>query len=264
MRRRWRFSLPLLISLLVVGVLAFTNWRSPIELSPQVLAQETKQVVEDLKAQEKDIFEVIDSNIKALRALEQRIQVEPSPQAYDQFVEELQKITESFEGIAQDEAGIEKALLNKQQSLRRLTQDAQSEIAKLREKLASYQKELSRAALESDPEVMEAKKRGFSQAIKYVQKEIEIWERFLTTQKAIVGEAQKIDQRVRKFLAIIEINAIVYREALNLLELQQDIRKAVELLGAIPELERLAKEMVESWNTLDSLVEELLSLGGTR
>ncbi len=242
----------LLVLLLALGVTSCTS----ADLSPTALAQETKEIVDQVKSQEKGIYQIIDENLKRVKELKEMVQKAEDPaNLYDQVLQELRRIAEDFEKL--NEERVKRGLAQRLRSLHQLMGKAQEEVARLRARIS----ELQAKVWDPDPEILEIKRKGYSQAIRYLQKQVEIWEKFLATQKAISGELRKIEGRVERFLAIIEVNAVVYREALNLLQLQKDIREAQSLLAEIPEIERLAQEMVSTWEILDSLVETLLSLG---
>ncbi len=242
----------LLVLLLALGVTSCTS----ADLSPTALAQETKEIVDQVKSQEKGIYQIIDENLKRVKELKEMVQKAEDPaNLYDQVLQELRRIAEDFEKL--NEERVKRGLAQRLRSLHQLMGKAQEEVARLRARIS----ELQAKVWDPDPEILEIKRKGYSQAIRYLQKQVEIWEKFLATQKAISGELRKIEGRVERFLAIIEGNAVVYREALNLLQLQKDIREAQSLLAEIPEIERLAQEMVSTWEILDSLVETLLSLG---
>lgn len=257
-RKGLLWALSLLLTALSLGTLAGCGL-TQASASPQVLAEETKELVDQAKTQERSVYQVIAENIKAIHSLKERVQQAEDPiKLLDQVIRELEKVTKSFEQMAQDEEGIKKDLLKKRQALHRLVDKAQDEISRLKSKVTSLQQEL-RTISDTNPNIIEYRQRALNQMIKYLEKQIEIWEKFLAIQKAIVIEVQKIDKRVDEFLIVIELNAKVYREALNLLELQRDIREAQSLFAEIPEIERLAREMVSSWEVLDSLIEALLS-----
>lgn len=248
-----------LIALVGVGVgllaLALSGCASTSLASPRTLAFQTKGAVEELKDTEQSIYQTIENNLSDLRNLSQEL---PTI-SYNEALRKLQKITESFEDLAKDEGRIEREILSPQRRLKRLTGRSQEELSRLRARKSELQRELA-TFQHPNPNIVEIKKKSLSQTIKYVEKQIETWEQFLSTQRAIETEARKINERVEEFLIVVEANAVLYREALNLLELQRDIREASALLAQIPEIERLTQEMVNHWDILDSLVEELLSL----
>jgi vacuolar-type H+-ATPase subunit I/STV1 len=247
----------MLLSAVGLGLLALalSSCSSTGLASPRTLALQTKGAVGDLKETEQSIYQTIEKNLSDLRNLSEEL---PTI-SYNEAVRRLQKITESFEELAKDEGRLEREILSAQRSLKRLTSKSQEELSRLRARKSELERELA-TFQHPNPRITEIKRKSLSQTIKYVTKQIEIWEQFLRTQRAIEIEARKINERVEEFLIVVEANAILYREALNLLELQRDIREASALLSQIPEIERLAQEMVSHWDLLDSLVEELLSL----
>lgn len=248
-----------------IGLLASALLGSGCTSQPvttQALAAQGKTIVDQLKAQEESVFERIERNFTALRALQERLLTSTvrDEQLYNEVLSELRRITEEFEALVEDEGKIKRELLAREQSLKRLTQRAKERLSELKARKSELERELA-SFYHPDPELVEDRKRGLAQAIKYVQRQIEHWERFLTTQEGIEDAAEVIERHVERFLIIAETNALVYREALNLLELERDIREAARLLAEVPELERLAQEMVAHWEVLDNLVEELLSIG---
>lgn len=255
--------LPLIIGLLGLGLglpgLLASCTSSTVYSSPEPLAQETKELVEETKAIEKSVYRVLEENLKALKWLQKEVQATEDPaKLLGKVIKELEKITEDFERMSCREGEVEGDLLQRIKGLRRLTEKAGEAIVLLEVKRENLEKSL-RAIAEADPVIAGMKEKGYSQAIKYVQKQIEIWKGFLQTHQRVNEEVNKIDERVQRFLAAIEMSALVYREGLNLLKLQQDIQQAKALLSEVPEIEQLANEMVSSWDTLDSLINELFS-----
>jgi len=248
----------LVLGLLGLGPL-LASCTSLTYASPKELAQETKGLVEEAKETEKTVFQVLSKNLGTLRELKAQVQGSKDPaKLLDKVIEELEKITQDFERMARREGVIENDLLQKVRSLHRLTDKAREELDQIRIRKAKFERELQ-AIADPDPTIVEMKRKAYSQTVRYLQKQIEIWERFLQTHQQIEEEVSRIDQRVGRFLTAIELSALVYREGLNTLQLQKDIQQAQALLSEIPEIERLTQEMIMSWDTLDSLINELLS-----
>lgn len=249
-----------LMGLLGLGIGLLASCTSSTSYSsPEPLAQETKELVEETKAIEKSVYRVLEENLRGLKGLQKEVQAAEDPsKLLGRVIRELERITEAFEGMSRREGEVEGDLLQRIKGLRRLTERAGEEIALLEAKRGNLEKSLQ-AIAEADPVVAGMKEKGYNQAIKYVQNQIEIWEGFLQTHQRVNEEVDKINERVQRFLAAIEMSALVYREGLNLLKLQRDIQQAKALLSEVPEIEQLTNEMVSSWDTLDSLINELFS-----
>ncbi len=70
-----------------------------------------------------------------------------------------------------------------------------------------------------------------------------------------------IENKIDSFLSMIDSTALVFKEGLNLLQLQQSISEALALFtNDLPQMERLTDEMRQSWEHLDYLVESLSTL----
>lgn len=232
---------------------------SAVAQSPKLLAERTKGLVEGVKATEKSVYQVLAENLAGLKALRTKVRESKEPsQLLNEVLKELRRITKDFERMARREARIEEDILGKVRALHRLGDNAREEIERIRLKKADMERKLQ-TITDPDPTIAEMRRRAYSQTINYLRKQIEIWERFLQTHHQIEEEVKKIDKRVERFLTAIELSALVYREGFNTLQLQKDIQDAQALLREIPEIEQLTQEMVASWQTLDSLVEELLS-----
>jgi len=225
---------------------------------PSELATGTKNVVQQSKETEKNIYQRIYDNLETLRKLHTEVKTSANPLALaDKVIRELERVTSDFESLASQREKITRDFLKQLQTLHNLAGKAEQEMERLRSEKANYVKQLA-VLVGTDPETFEREK-AYKQVVSYLDKRIEIWEKFLTTHKKIEAEVVKIEERIKRLITTIELTALVYRHGLETLRLQKDIQDAVSLLSQIPELEMLAQEMVKSWDTLDSLVNELLS-----
>jgi chromosome segregation ATPase len=225
---------------------------------PSELATGTKDVVQQSKETEKNIYQRIYDNLETLRKLHAEVKTSANPLSLtDKVIRELERVTTDFESLASQREKITRDFLKQLQTLYNLASKAEQEMKRLQEEKANYMKQLA-ILVGTDPETLERKK-AYKQVISYLDKRIEIWDKFLSTHKQIEAEVTKIEERIKRLITTIELTALVYRHGLETLRLQKDIQDAVALLSQIPELEILAQEMVKSWDTLDSLVNELLS-----
>lgn len=165
----------------------------------------------------------------------------------------------SYEKLSSQKDDIRKVLTRKIIRIEELRGKVESEIARLNEKKVAYSNSL-KTINDPNPEIERTRKESLAQAIKYIDAQIRAWTEFNGTEAAIQTELGKVQQRIGSFLSIIDSSAIVFREGLNLLRLQSDIRQALSLFTTdLPEMERLSREMEESWSHLDSLVGTLTS-----
>lgn len=232
---------------------------SSVASSPQQLAMETKQVVRDIRNEEQNVFNILHDNLQKINQLKGQAGNDPA-KSLNEAVTQLEEVTAVFEDKAKHKEEVRKEILQKVGKLHDLRSRAQNELAKLQEKRSGFQQEIAKANVEGGNHA-EVKKKALNQAIRYVDEQIRIWNKFIETYTEMEIQINAINQRVDQFLAIIEASAIVYREALNLLTLQRDVRQAFSLLSEdVPEMERLSQEMEESWKTLDKQVQELLSI----
>ena len=184
---------------------------------------------------------------------------EQPSEEYDEVLDTLEEVTHSFEELSQRKEDVRKGLLERVGRLDEIEAKAQEEIQRLTLNMTGLEQQLTSLGT-ADSEVLTVRRESISRAIRYVERQVEIWERFIETHNAIDPQVEAISLRIEKLLAIVEGSALVYSEALNLLRLQRDIQEALSVLsGELPELDRLGQEMEQSWGTLDLLVESLLS-----
>ena len=105
------------------------------------------------------------------------------------------------------------------------------------------------------------RKEALTQAIEYVDMQLQLWNEFHSLEQEIRSETVAVQRRVDSFLSIIESSAILFREGLNLLKLQRDIDDALSLFTQdMPRMEQLSRDMEQSWSHLDMLVNTLTSM----
>jgi chromosome segregation ATPase len=255
-------KIPLIILALVAIVGASLVWQScsrPAQAaSPRELASDTKEAIQEIKDKENTTFRTLDENVKRVNQLKARVQTTAVPA--DEVINELQSISNAFEGMVGRKEQIRTELLKKITNLQELRSKSQQEMASLQLKQADYQNQLRKLS-DPNPEIVRVKQKAISQAARYVDTQLQIWQQFAETQRAIEGEVANVKQRIEEFMAIMESSVIVYGEALNLLKLQRDIQDALSVFSQdLPEIQRLAQEMEQSWDNVDALVQTLVSV----
>jgi len=258
------FKLPLAsVALVMLGVSALSLVScTPVKTasaSPRVLAEDTASIVQDITTDEKDIFSVMVDNFETVRQLQASVSTSDDPSdMVNDVLTQLEQVAKSFEDMSNKRDKTRNEFLDKVSELPKLMERAEGEIDALKARKAEYEQKLTGIdASASDSQ--KALQLSITQAVTYVTRQIEIWEQFTSTQSAIQDQVDTVGTRIDAFMDIIDGNAVVYREAVNLLKLQRDIREALSVVTeGIPEIERLSKEMQDSWETLNSLVDELL------
>jgi hypothetical protein len=251
------------LALLAVSALSLAACTSVVKTasaSPRVLAEDTKDIVQDITTDERDIFSVMVDNFETVRLLQSNVSTseEPSDMVND-VVLQLEGVAKSFENLSSKRDQTRKEFLDKVLELPKLMERAKEEVETLKTRKAEYEQKLVGIDATAS-ESQKARQVSITQAVKYVDRQIAIWEQFTSTQAAIQDQVDTVGTRIDAFMDIIDGNAIVYREAVNLLKLQRDIREALSVVTeGIPEIERLSQEMQDSWETLNSLVDELLT-----
>ena len=77
----------------------------------------------------------------------------------------------------------------------------------------------------------------------------------------ITNQLSQVQQKIDEFLSVIDSSAILFREGLNLLKLQKNLNDALSLFTLdLPTVQKLTRDMEQSWSEMDVLVGSLTSL----
>jgi chromosome segregation ATPase len=250
------------ISIIMVGVLLLTGC-SEAKAMPQDLATSTQKIVNEVKEQDNSVFEEIQRNVDMVNGLKNDIESSKESnkqKLLNKVVDELEKVTISYEELAGRREEIRKSLQKKITALEELQKKVQKETARLNELRNSYSTTL-KTFNDPNPEIVRTRKAVLTQAIKYIDMQLQLWSEFYSTEQQIRSETAAVQQRIDSFLSVIESSAILFREGLNLLKLQRDINDALSLFTQdMPRMEQLSKDMEQSWSHLDTLVNTLTSM----
>ena len=250
------------ISLFLAGLLSITGC-SAAQAVPQDLATATQKIVNQVKEQDNSVFEEIQQNIDMVNKLKSDIETSKESnkqKLLNNVVNELEKVTISYENLSERREEIRKSLLAKVTALEELQKKVQTEGTRLNNLRNTYSTTL-RTFSDPNPEIVRTRKAALTQAIKYIDMQLQLWGEFYNTEQQIRSETVVVQQRIDSFLSVIESSAILFREGLNLLKLQRDINDALSLFTQdMPTMEQLSKDMEQSWSHLDMLINTLTSM----
>lgn len=251
----------LCIGTLIAGV-ALTGANAESNTPIAEIAKDTKQAVDDFFRSEsaQDVYATIRSNVKALDSLIELVEkTSDRKRILDAVVETMEKMTTSFEEIAAQTPEIERGLREQVEELQHLLESSGDEIEKLRGEKRDLQNQVdSLFNSHLDADLIEIRKRALSRRIEYIGMEIQTWEHFVSTQDEILRTVQRSDKAIRKFVFVLNENATVYRGALRVIKLRRDLQRAMEAMSNIAEIEALTAEVIDSWEDLKRLVDNLM------
>ena len=250
------------ISIFIVASLLITSC-SEAQAMPKDLATATQKIVNEVREKDNSVFEEIQKNIDMVNELKSDIETSKESnkqKLLNNVVKDLEKVAISYEDLSGRREEIRKSLLKKITALEELQEKVQKETARLNELRNSYSSTL-KTFNDPDPEIVRTRKAALTQAIKYIDMQLELWSEFYSTEKQIRDETIVVQQRIDGFLSVIDSSAILFREGLNLLKLQRDINDALSLFTQdLPKMEQLSRDMEQSWGHLDTLVNTLTSM----
>jgi chromosome segregation ATPase len=252
----------LLISLTLFCLLSITGC-SKAQAAPQELATETQKIVEQVKKQDNSVFDDIQHNIDMVSDLKDEIEASTGSdkqRLLNNVISDLEKVTASYEELANKKEDIRKNLLKKVTALESLQAQVRTETTRLNTQHNEYTTSL-KTFNDPDPEIVRTRSAALKQAIEYVDMQLQLWNAFNQTEQQIKNETIVVQKRIDSFLSVIESSAILFREGLNLLKLQRDINDALSLFTHdLPMMEQLSADMEQSWSHLDLLVSTLTSM----
>jgi len=253
-----------IVSIVIVVTLLFSGCScSEVKAMPQDLATATQKIVDQVKEQNNSVFEEIQKNIDMVNRLKSDIETSKESdkqKLLNKVVNDLEKVTRSYEELSGRRADIRKGLLKKVSAIEELEGKVQKETTRLNELRNDYSNML-KTFNDPDPEIIRTRKAVLTQAIRYIDMQLQLWSEFYNTEKQIRDETAVVQQRIDSFLSVIESSAILFREGLNLLKLQRDINDALSLFTQdLPRMEQLSRDMEQSWSHLDTLVNTLTSM----
>jgi len=249
-------------TILLAATLLITGC-SAVQAMPQDLATTTQRIVTEVKEQNNSVFEEIQQNIDMVNRLKSEIQTSEESdkqKLLNNVVDELEEVTISYEHLSARREEIRRNLLAKITAIEELQAKVQKETTGLNERRNTYSNTL-KTFNDPDPEIVRTRKAALTQAIEYIDMQLQLWSEFYRTEKQIRDETVVVQQRIDSFLSVIESSAILFREGLNLLKLQRDINDAISLFTQdLPRMEQLSRDMEQSWSHLDTLVNTLTSM----
>ncbi len=233
------------------------------QLLPQSLASDTQATVEDVKQSSDDVFAEIQQNLSMVSELKDKIQkaqMEGKPISLNDVIRDIEKVSNSYSKLASQKDDIKKSILQKINNVIKMRAAIDVEINALRQKKEAYNEQL-RGINDKNPEIAKTRTEALTKAIKFTDAQINLWLEFDRLEKGIVIDMTAIENKIDSFLSMIDSTALVFKEGLNLLQLQQSISEALALFtNDLPQMERLTDEMRQSWEHLDYLVESLSTL----
>jgi len=189
------------VSIFIVASLLITSC-SEAQAMPQDLATATQKIVDEVKKQDNSVFEEIQRNIDMVNKLKSDIETSKESdkqKLLNNVVNDLEKVTESYEDLSERRKEIKKTLLKKIDAIEDLQGKVQKETARLNELRNDYSKTL-KTFNDPDPEIVRTRKVALTQAIKYIDMQLQLWSEFYSTEQQIRSETVIVQQRIDSFL----------------------------------------------------------------
>ena len=118
-------------------------------------------------------------------------------------ISELEKVAGSYETLSGKREEIRKSLLKKIIAIEELQKHVQIETTRLNNLRNSYSTTL-KTFNDHNPEIMRTRKAALTQAMKYVDMQLQLWSEFYKTEQQIREETIVVQRRIDSFLSVIE------------------------------------------------------------
>ncbi len=251
----------ILISLLVV--IPISSCTQISELVPKALASKTQATVQEVKVSSTDVFSEIQHNIDLVSNLKAKIEqdkINGQPLSLDDVIRDIKVVSDSYSKLSGQHATIKKNLLQKISDIEDLETKVNDEINTLQKRRVDYVNQLNQVQ-DPNPDIVASRRAALTQAIKYVDAQIKLWIDFNGVEANIIAQMDTIQKTIDSFLSVIDSSAILFKEGLNLLQLQKNINDALSLFTQdMPRMQQLTTDMQKSWANLDYLVNTLTSI----
>lgn len=252
--------IPIILLLLTIPI---TSCSTVSDLMPKALAAETQDTVKQVEINTNDVFAEIQSNIDLVNNLKAEVEqakINGQPMSLDDVISDIQKVSDSYNKLSSQHGNINKNLLQKISDVENLQGMVDNEIATLRQRRADYVSQLQ-AVKDPNPDIARTRQESLTQAIKYVDGQIQLWSDFNGVEADIIAQMDTVQKTIDSFLSVIDSSAILFKEGLNLLTLQRDINNALSLFTQdLPKMEQLTQDMKKSWDNLDYLLNALTNI----
>lgn len=258
MKRRIVIFITILLSILpIVSCSSISN------LIPKALANDTQDIVEQVEANTDEVFAEIQKNIDLVVALKAKVEnakIQGQPLSLDDVIKDIHTVSDSYDKLSGQHEAITRGLLKKITNIENMQKRVDTEIKTLQQRRTDYSKQLVMVS-DPNPDIVRTRQESLTQAIKYVERQIQLWVQFNSIEADIATEMGNVQKSIDSFLSVIDSSALVYREGLNLLLLQKNINDALSLFNQdLPRIEQLTADMERSWFNLDYLIQTLTSV----
>ncbi len=184
------------------------------------------------------------------------------PPTLDEVISEIDKVATSYENLASRKEEIKQHFKDKIGIIKSMQASVNTEISVLNKRIEDYNHQLlALPTTTNDAETIRTRTKSLKKAVDYVNQQINLWNSFYQLEAEITGQLSNVQAQIDNFIGMIGSSAIVFREGLNLLQLQKDINSALSLFTIdLPTIQRLTQDMERSWDSLDYLIQNLISI----
>ena len=251
-----------LIAMLLL-IIPIASCGSVSDLVPKVLAANTQDTVQEVKQDSSSVFDEIQHNIDLVTNLKTKVEqakINGKATSIDDVIKDIQTVSDSYNKLSGQHDAIRKDLLRKIQAVEDMQKQVNDQIAVLKQRRLGYVQQLQ-AVKDPNPDIVRTRQEALTQAIKYVDAQVQLWTDFNNVEANIVSQMADIQKTIDSFLSVIDSSAILFKEGLNLLKLQKNINDALSLFTQdIPKMQQLTTDMEKSWANLDYLINTLITL----
>lgn len=251
-------------------VFVFTQYAFASDLSSvEDFNQYKDAVVESVKDvstyKAADAYKEIKKNLEKFQLLYQKIQeTEYVDDIIDEVANGLDAIARSYVKIS----SIKESVLDyRQNGMSKLTdiegktlktiETLNQEMQKLNQENVTLQTELESVEDGTEKRKIQVSLKANESIIKSLNAQILIWEKFYDAQKRLITKLDLNTDQIDLLMHILEKNALVYKEASNVVKLRRSAVAALKNLSALSDMQGILSELETSWYDVDILVTQI-------
>jgi len=247
----------------LVAVLAcFLLWGATDQTTS--FAQRELQAAQQLATEAQDAWEQAQEQLRSLITRVQQLEksvaaAEDKKAILPKVIYELERITIEFENLARSRQQIEETLRNRVQQLYALPTAVEAKIQALQDEKTRVTARI--VALERAPSPEnDIHLKAARNLLKDLDLRISLWIALRDQQLKIADVVAATHQKIALLVTTIEQNVVVFKSKCTTLRETGEVLSAFALLKqGLPELDQWTLDISNSWNIVDSLVQELVN-----
>ena len=197
------------------------------------------------------VGKVLKTNLNILDQLINDMDKAPNyEKAFPDIVKRVNELSASYQEISDKKAQIKTTLKNR-------IEEIKSKEKTVGEKICLLEQKINRTKLDISNTKVDYELQGFKTILKFQQQELEVWKKFQSGMKfkEIINKLNSAKGGIEKFIDILDMNAMVYKQAASTLNAIQSYKETAKELQEILSVAELGDSLISSWEKLSIVID---------